>query len=526
MANELARPKTYNKMELRDYQQDAVDSVFNSWQNFDRVLGVAPTGAGKTIIFAEGAARGLASDGGRTLILAHRDELVNQAIDKIERCTGIVASKEKAELFASREAPVVVASVQSLRPSRLRTWPREHFARVIIDEAHHALADSYARVIDWFRESKFFGTTATPDRGDERDLALVFEDIAFEIGLIDLIKAGYLCPIRVETVPLKIDIRDVKTIAGDYAADDLGDALRPWLKKIAELLARDFADRKTLVFLPLIAISQEFAALCRDYGMAAEHIDGDSSDRAEILTRFSRGETRLLSNAMLLTEGYDEPSVDCVVCLRPTKIRSLYAQIIGRGTRIHPGKDHLLIPDFLWLSDRHDLVKPAQLMASSPDEAGRIEAQLEAANGMLGLAKEFSDTALLEAQSVEAERRRQLAEKLAGSQNKQKKLYDVITVATDLRDVLLTEFVPTMQWHQETPTQGQRDTLEKFGIDSVSVQSRGHASAVIDRLIKRAKLHLATPGQLRWLVKLRHPNPTLASFDEASAFLSAKFNRG
>lgn len=209
-------------MALRAYQQDAVDSVFNSWQNFDRALGVAPTGSGKTIIFADGAARGLASDGGRTLILAYRDELVNQAIDKIERCTGIVASKEKAELFASREAPIVVASVQSLRPSRLNTWPRNHFTRVIVDEAHHSLADSYARVIDWFRESKFLGVTATPDRGDKRDLALVFEDIAFEIGLIDLIKAGHLCQIKVQTIPLTIDIRDVKTVAGDYAADYLG----------------------------------------------------------------------------------------------------------------------------------------------------------------------------------------------------------------------------------------------------------------------------------------------------------------
>jgi superfamily II DNA or RNA helicase len=519
-----AIPECNNEMELRAYQQDAVDSVFKSWQNFDRALGIAPTGSGKTLIFAQVAARGLAADGGRTLILAHRDELVSQAIDKIERCTGILASKEKAELFASREAPVVVASVQSLRPDRLHTWPRNHFTRAIVDEAHHSLADSYARVIDWFRESKFLGVTATPDRGDKRDLSLVFEDIAFEIGLIDLIKAGFLCPIKVQTVPLKIDIRDVKTVAGDYAADDLGDALRPWLNKIAEVMARDFAARKILVFLPLITISQEFAALCREYGMPAEHIDGGSADRAEILTRFSRGETRLLTNAMLLIEGYDEPSIDCVVCLRPTKIRSLYAQIIGRGTRIHPGKDHLLILDFLWLTERHDLVKPTQLVAVSVAEAGRIEAQLEAADGMLGLAKEFSDSALLDAQSLEAERRRNLAEKLADGQ-KQRKLYDVITVATDLRDVLLTDFVPTMQWHQAPPSQGQRAALERFGIDPATVQSRGHASAMIDKLVKRANLHLATAGQVRWLVKLGHPNPTLVSFEEARAFLDEKFSR-
>src|SRR5262249_53206902 len=151
----------------------------------------------------------------------------------------------------------------------------------------------------------------------------------------------------------------------------------------------------------------------------------------------------LLSNAMLLTEGYDNSSIDCVICLRPTKIRSLFAQCIGRGTRIHPGKDHLLILDFLWLTQRHDLVKPAQLVASSLEEAERIEAQLANAQGMLTLAKDLSDRALLRARSLQEERRAKLAQRLAEASGRPRKLFDVMRFAVDVQDVVLADFVPT-----------------------------------------------------------------------------------
>jgi superfamily II DNA or RNA helicase len=511
-------------IELRDYQQRASNGTFTSWKEHDQVLGVAPTGGGKTIIFADIADKRQAS--GPVLILAHRDELIDQAIDKLDQARGLIAAKEKAGDVAPLETGIVVASVQTLaRRSRLERFPGDHFQTVIVDEAHHSAANSYTRILDYFSGAKVLGVTATPDRGDKRSLANIFEDIAFEIGLLDLIKAGYLCPIKVETIPVAIDISNVKTVVGDYAADELGTALGPWLDEIAGILAAEFPNRKTLVFLPLIAISQEFAARCREHGLAAEHIDGVSTDRAEILSRFHRGETTLLTNAMLLNEGYDEPPIDCVICLRPTKIRSLYAQMIGRGTRIHPGKDHLLVLDFLWLSDRHDLVRPAQLVAASAEEADRIEAELDLADGMLAQAKELSDQALLAVQSVEAERRRQLAERLAKNSTRERKLFDAMEFAVGLRDVLLADYAPTMHWHAERPSPKQLAALERFGINPESILSRGHASALLDKLVTRAHMQLATPGQLRWLVKLGHPNPAIVSFTEASAFLSARFNR-
>ena len=325
-------------------------------------------------------------------ILAHRDELLDQARDKIFRAVGLLADKEKADDYASLSSDIVVASVQTLsRRDRLLRFPPNHFSTVIIDEAHHILAASYLAILEHFNGAKVFGVTATPDRGDKKNLAAYFEKVAFEIGLTDLIRAKWLCPIKVKTVPLAIDISAVGMRAGDFSDEELAQALEPVLRELAQAIKEHVGQRKSLIFLPLIRTSYQFAEILREHGLAAEAIHGESTDRKEILARFSAGQTRLLCNAMLLNEGYDEPSIDCVVCLRPTTIRSLFAQMIGRGTRIHPGKENLLLLDFLWLSREHNLVGPASLIAKDAVEQSQIEAQLAAADGDLlqaeGLAK-------------------------------------------------------------------------------------------------------------------------------------------
>ena len=356
--------------ELRGYQREAVAGVFKSWQQFDRSLLIAPTGSGKTVIFAEITEQ--RAPFGRTLILAHRDELIDQAIDKLHRFKGLVAAKEKAQDRADLDAGIVVASVQTLaRTKRLERFPSDHFATAIVDEAHHVLAETYQRILTHLHSHKVLGVTATPDRGDTRNLGRFFEDIAFEIGLVDLIKARFLCPIKVRTVPVKIDISNVSTRAGDFSEEELAEALEPVLEKIAEAVTIYAAKRKTLIFVPLIRIATQFADILKAHGLAAEMICGACTDRAEKLARFSSGETQILVNAMLLGEGYDEPSIDCVIVLRPTKIRSFYAQMVGRGTRIHPGKSDLLLLDFLWISRQHNLAKPASLIAHDENEAGR-----------------------------------------------------------------------------------------------------------------------------------------------------------
>ena len=181
------------------------------------------------------------------------------------------------------------------------------------------------------------------------------------------IREGYLCPIRAQTVPLSIDLAGVKVSAGDFAAGDLGTALDPYLERIAdEMLAAGCMQRKTVAFLPLVATSKKFAAALAAKGFDAMEVDGESEDRAEVLERYEQaGPGAVLCNSMLLTEGWDCPSVDCVVVLRPTKVRSLYVQMVGRGTRLSPetGKAELLVLDFLWMTERHDLCRPAHLVA-------------------------------------------------------------------------------------------------------------------------------------------------------------------
>ena len=323
-------------MELRPYQEAARQAIHTQWNSgVQRTLLVLPTGTGKTIVFAavvEDAVRA----GRRVLILAHRGELLDQAADKIRRSTGLASAVEKAESSCLGSwYRVVVGSVQSLqRPQRLEQFPHDYFGTIVIDEAHHAITDGYRRVLDWFPEADVLGVTATPDRGDMRNLGEVFGSLAYEYKLTEAIRDGFLCRILAQTIPLQLDISTVGMSGGDYAVGELGGALDPYLDQIAAEMARYCKDRKTVVFLPLIKTSQKFRDILNAHGFNAAEVNGQSADRAEVLADFEAGKYNVLCNSMLLTEGWDCPSVDCVVVLRPTKGRSLYSQMVGRGTRI------------------------------------------------------------------------------------------------------------------------------------------------------------------------------------------------
>ena len=383
---------------------------------------------------------------------------------------------------------------------------------ILVHNCHHILADSYLSTLRHFHDhAKVLGVTATPDRSDKRNLGRYFENIACEVTLLDLIQQGWLSPIKVKTVPLGMNLDSVRTTAGDFNADDLGHALEPYLEHIADVLV-EHRHRKTLVFLPLIKVSQQFAAICRERGLLAEHVDGQTNERRAVLERFRRDETRVLTNAMLLTEGYDEPSIDCVVCLRPTKVRSLYSQIIGRGTRICPGKDHLLVLDFLWQTAEHSLIKPAHLIAEDEEDARALTEKL-GGGGDLEAARD----------EVNADRTRSLAERLRDNRRRKGAVLDPLELAVTLNEVALAEYVPTMVWQGHAPTSKQLDVLAKFGLDTTGVLSKGHASLLLDRLITRRQLGLATPKQVRVMRRHGHPQPEIATFEEAKQFLDARF---
>ena len=499
--------------ELRPYQQQARDRIHAEWDaGHTRTLLVLPTGTGKTIVFASVAADQVRA-GDRVLILAHRGELLEQAADKLQRSTGLVSAVEKAESTCLDSwFRVVVGSVQTLqRTARLERFPQDYFGTIIIDEAHHAITDGYRRILDYFSGAKVLGVTATPDRGDMRNLGEVFDSLAFEYKLTDAIKEGYLCKIMAQTIPLQLDITSVTMSGGDYAVGDLGTALDPYLEQIAAEMARRCKSRKTVVFLPLIKTSQKFRDLLNAHGFRAAEVNGQSDDRRQVLADFDAGKYNVLCNSMLLTEGWDCPSVDCVVVLRPTKVRSLYSQMVGRGTRLSPGKTDLLLLDFLWMTDKHELCRPADLVCEDRTVARQMTEHL----AETGCPEDIEEAAAQASEDVVAQREEALAKQLAEQRRKKAKLVDPLQYEMSIQAEDLSGYVPTFGWEAGPPSEQQTAALEKLGILPDAVESAGKAALLLDRLNKRRDEGLTTPKQIRCLEKYGFQHVGTWSFEAA-----------
>lgn len=325
--------------ELRPYQIEARQAIENEWASgVKNTLLVLPTGTGKTVVFSK-VIEDQVRAGDRCLILAHRGELLDQAADKLKNISGLGCSVEKADQTCLGEwFRVVVGSVQTLqRPQRLERFKPDYFNTIIIDEAHHAITDGYRRIIDYFPDAKVLGVTATPDRGDQRKLGEVFQSLAYEYSIVRAIKEGYLCRIMAQTIPIQLDMTSLKTQAGDYTLGSIDSALDPYLEQIATEMETYCKDRKTVVFLPLIKTSQKFRQMLENHGFRAAEVNGESTNREEVLKDFEEGKYDVICNSMLLTEGWDCPSVDCIVVLRPTKIRSLYCLDTETEVLTHSG---------------------------------------------------------------------------------------------------------------------------------------------------------------------------------------------
>ena len=376
--------------ELRHYQSRAVESVLDQWSRGARsTLLVMGTGTGKTVVFSEVIRRWQESNPGhRALVMAHRKVLVDQARAKLEGVEG-----------------VDVATVQAAS-RRAKKSPADAYGLVVIDEAHHSMAKSYRAVVDRYSGAQVLGVTATPERADGSDLGCVFETCAYTYDMADAIRDGYLSPVKICSAPLSVDLGSVHTRQGDYDARELAGAVEPLLDSAARWIATNAADRHTVVFLPLVETAKKMAEACARYGLAAEEVDGDSPDKDAALARFESGETRVLCNAALLTEGWDAPICDCVMVLRPTQSRALYVQMVGRGTRLHDGKSDLLVPDVLALNARHDVMRPADVFLTDHDEAVAVT---EAATSEPMTVEE-----LQERRDVVAEREASLVEAVRG----------------------------------------------------------------------------------------------------------------
>ncbi|MCD8021495.1 MAG: DEAD/DEAH box helicase [Lachnospiraceae bacterium] len=508
--------------QLRPYQIEAKQAVISEWEHgHQKTLLVLPTGCGKTVVFAS-VTENQVSKGHRVLIMAHRGELLTQAADKLRTASGLDSVLEKAESSSLGSfIPVTVGSVQSLaQEKRLARFPQDYFQDIIVDEAHHCLSDSYKRVLEHFPDANVLGVTATPDRGDMKNLGEYFDSKAYEYSMTDAIRDGFLVPIKAQMIPLELDIHGVGISSGDFSAGEIGCALEPYLEQIAQEMVHYCQGRKTVVFLPLIATSQKFCQMLNDVGLSAAEVNGNSDDREQVLTDFENGRYDVLCNSMLLTEGWDCPSVDSIVILRPTKIRSLYQQMVGRGMRLSPGKDALLLLDFLWMTARHDLCRPSALLSKDEIIAAKIDKSLK---------ENLEAFDLIEAEEqaerdVLAEREAALAKQLEEMRGKKRKLVDPIQYALSIAAEDLANYVPTFAWEMAPPSEKQLQFLERRGIFAESVENSGLASLLIDRLKRRQDEGLATPKQIRCLERYGFRRVGTWQFDDASALISRLSN--
>ena len=506
-------------MELRPYQTEAANAIKGEWEKgIQKTLLVLPTGTGKTVVMAK-LAEELVKNGERILIMAHRGELLEQANDKIWQATHLKCAIEKAEQTSlGTFYPIVVGSVQTLmRPKRLNSFETDHFDTIFVDEAHHVISDSYQIVFEHFNKAKVLGVTATPDRGDMKNLGSFFESLAYEYSLPKAIKDGYLCPIKAMTIPLNIDLSSVGVQAGDFKVADIDYALDPYLEAIADEMAKVCLDRKTVVFLPLVKTSKHFRDILNSRGFKAAEVNGESKDRSEILNDFEHDKYNVLCNSMLLTEGWDCPSVNCIVVLRPTKVRSLYSQMVGRGTRLSPGKTEVLLLDFLFHTERHELCHPACLICDNDEVAKKMTENL-AENA--GHPVDIEEAEKEAAEEVVSEREKALAKQLDQLKKRKRKLVDPLQYEMSIQDVDLANYAPSFGWEMSPPSDRQIQALEKYGIFADQIDNSGKAALLLEKLEKRRYAGLTTPRQIRVLERYGFQHVGNWQFSDAEKLIS------
>lgn len=513
-------------IQLRPYQAGAKDAILGAWNSGQRkTLLSLPTGCGKTIVFSSVADEQV-KKGHRVLIMAHRNELLAQAAEKVQRVSGLSTSLEKAATTSEgNPSKVVIGSVQSMSSDkRLDRFPPDYFQDIIVDEAHHCLSDSYQKVLAHFPAANVLGVTATPDRGDMRALSEYFDSMAYEYSLISAIKDGWLCPIRIQMIPLKLDISNVHLQNGDFAPGEIGNALDPYLSEIAKKMKKYCKGKRTVVFLPLVKTSKKFCALLKKNGFRAAEINGKSEDRNEKLKDFEKGKYDVLCNSMLLTEGWDCPSVDCIIVLRPTKSRPLFQQMVGRGTRLFPGKKELLLLDFLWLTAKHDICKPSSLVSSNEDIARRVNKMVsDNEDGILLLdAEEQAE------RDIVAEREAALATQLEAmrTQKETTALVDPLQYIMSISAEKLLNYSPLFMWELKPPTDAQKKFLVSLGLSTDNVKTAGYASSLIAEAKNRRQKGLASPKQIRCLEKFGFRKVGEWMFSQAKDMISQIADNG
>lgn len=503
---------------LRPYQQDAAGAVEAAWLAHKAALVVMPTGTGKTVLFGELARRFHAATGKRILVLAHREELIAQAANTLRKFSGMDVDIEMADqrarvasLFSLSH--VVCGSVQTLvNDARLRRFGAADFGMVIVDEAHRSVAAGYRKVVAHFPAAKVLGVTATPDRLDDVALGNCYDVCAYTYEIRQAISDGWLVPIRQKEVVLtELELDKVVVRAGDLATEALSAQMveQGQLHAVAKPLIDLSEGRRTLAFAATVAHAHALAATLNAYEPGcAEAVDGaaEKEERAACLARFRAGAFRILVNCALFTEGWDEWTVQCVACARPTKSRALYTQMIGRGTRICPDcngpcehKPNLLVLDFNGNSKKHALISPLDVLGGKDlDEKVRA-----AAKKIVAKQPGIDSQKALQLAEREVEMKRLQAER-AKAKRDAKKAERVDFKATDVDPfgvfaLEASEGVMGQPFAQMS--QGQRSMLKQAGLkdSDLDKMSKRQAGQMIGELQRRRGAGLCTYKQTRLL---------------------------
>lgn len=394
-------PRALQRPRLRKYQEDAVEAIMGRFKEKDRTLLVMATGLGKTQVGCSVAEQFLP---GRILWLSHRKELVTQGADRLHLVTGEQVDLEMAEFWASNRSRVVSASLDSIR-TRLERWPPDHFSLVVFDEFHHAIAKSYRKVWEHFTCKKL-GMTATPDRGDEKALGQLVDDVAGVWDIVDGIEGGYLVPIKGRSVQVsEVDLSHVSKTAGDLAIGELDEEMAKHIEGIVQKTLELEPNRQGIWFFPGVKSAELACDRINALGQSCAFVCGETpkEERDEIMKGFKSGTYRHLTNCQVATEGFDAPNADMVVIGRPTLSRALYAQMVGRGLRVLPGtvdgideavsrrdavsrskKPYCAVVDFAGNAGKHTLITPEELLGGDYTEEEVKLAKKAAKDGVDG----------------------------------------------------------------------------------------------------------------------------------------------
>ena len=449
-------------MELKPRQQEAFNAVLAALdRGIDRQLVALPTGTGKTVLAAH-----IAKRFDRVLFLAHRQELIEQtartmAIVDPDRTQGRIEQG-----IHDLAGQFVVAMLPTVH-RRLDRIPPDSFDCVIVDESHHACSRTWRETLDHFQPRLRLGLTATPERLDGLALSNLFTEISYSMTLADAVNENLLVPPSAIQCLTSVNISAVHTRGGDLAEDELAALVDDPARNefIAQKYLEHCLGRRAIAFAVNIAHAQHLVEACNESGISAEWVSGADPLRADKLARFAAGGVQILANCQILTEGYDDKSVDAILLCRPTKSRSLFTQMLGRGLRLNPGKENCRILDFVDVAGKHSLMSAWKFFGHTAPPANEMP---------LGIGDEPRKKESRVA-AIDLERPINLF------------------LPPEIPDSFSYGSAP---WHREPATPKQLAFLESQGYNIADNDfTKGQASALIASMP-------ASTGQLRWLQQL------------------------